>query len=360
MSVGAVAGALGAVDSLIEPAKQGIRGALIEYTPVGDAVADLLISVLQLSENIAAEKDQLAVKPTLDSFRAFIKKVFAATAYITAAVSEDAAEVVQEMPSEALSNAIYSGLGGLVDIIMRMKIGGQPPQNFAPDNLDAYTRALLDAMFGVHFHVTMLYNLAQDIDKAENQLHEDPLVQDIFESVRWAKYPNTMTLAQYAELKKTMLFRTLESVASTLEALFQRVQDAILEYKSAEILYNQGQIDSAQFDAVKLKVQAELDAVNQELAAIKEDLQTAMGITETYPAGIDGLLANLNTAYDEMIMNIVNYYIDYWTVLNNTRVNGKPYNYKYIVKVYDPENPAVYVQYEIQGEIYTGETSTSS
>jgi len=318
---------------LLEPAKQGIRGLLIEYTPVGNAVADIILDVLGKIENVDSVHDQVNVAPNLDTVREAIKKIMSATAYITLAVSEDAGEVVSEMLQEAFSNAVYSGLGGMYDLILRMKTGMIPPNQFAPDNLDPWTKALLDAMNGIHFHFTMLYTIATKIGALENELHEDPLTNDILESNRWALYPNAMTLAQYAELKKTMLFRVLESVASTLEALFQRVQDAVLEYKSAEILYNQGQIPESEFDATKIKVQAEIDAVNQELQAIKEDLQTAMSMTESIPGGVQGLLDALNIAYTNAIADIMNYLIDYHTVLQNTRTKGRPLNYKYIVEV---------------------------
>jgi len=341
MSEGAVA-LLSGADEAVEPLKQAIRGVLIEHTVVGNAVADIILSVLNTIENIDSVHDEINVSANLDTVREAMKKVFSATAYITLAVSEDAGEVVSEMLQEAFSNAVYSGLGGMYDLILRMKTGMIPPNQFAPDNLDPWTKALLDSMNGIHFHFTMLYNIANKIGALENELHEDPLVQDILESNKWVAIPNAMILSQYAELKKTMLFRTLESVASTLEALFQRLQDAMLEYKSAEILYNQGQIDSAQFDAVKLKVQAEIDAVNQELQAIKEDLQNAMSTVEEPPAGVQGLLENLNIAYTNAVADIVNYMIDYHNVLVNTREKGRPLNYKYIVEVNG-------VQFEITG-----------
>jgi len=341
MAEGAV-GILEVAGEIIEPVKQAIRGLLIEHTPVGNAVADIILDVLSKIENVDTVHDQVNIAPNLETVREAMKKVFSATSYITLAVSEDAGEVVSEMLQEAFSNAVYSGLGGMYDLILRMKTGMIPPSEFAPDNLDPWTKALLDAMNGIHFHFTMIREIANRIGALENELHEDPLVQDILESNRWALLPNVMTLAQYAELKKTMLFRVLESVASTLEALFQRVQDAILEYKSAEILYNQGQISESDYDAVKIKVLAEIDAVNAELDALKEDLQSAMNVTESAPTGVQGLLSNLNTAYTNAVADIMNYLIDYHNVLVNTREKGRPLNYKYIVEING-------VQFEITG-----------
>lgn len=328
-----VAALLGGVDEAIEPLKQGIRGVLIEHTVVGNAVADIILSVLNALENVDSVHDVINVGANINTVREAMKKVFSATAYITLAVSEDAGEVVSEMLQEAFSNAVYSGLGGMYDLILRMKTGMIPPNQFAPDNLDAWTKALLDSMAGIHFHFTMLYNIANRIGALENQLHEDTLVQDILESNRWIAYPNFMMLSKYGELKSTFLTRMFESIASTLEALFQRIQDAMLEYKSAEILFNQGQINEAQFDAIKLKVLAEMDAVNQELNALREDLQQAISVEENIPEGVRGLLEQLNIAYTNAVADIVNYMIDYHTVLQNTRTKGRPLNHKYIVEV---------------------------
>lgn len=315
-----------------EPAKQLARAGFIKETPIGDYVGGILA---ELGRDIAAVPlllDFLSASPEPTALKNFFRTIMFKTAMVTAIVSEDAAEIISESASEAFSNAVYSGFAGAIDMLVRLNIGAQPPQDIEDWSvLNEITNAWVDAAAGYHYHYTALRWLDRQIGGLRDDLLADDRVRALLDSYAALKWPRLRIYARLSELYDSMIMRVAEAIAAALEHLFARVEDAANEYYAAKVLYENGQISEAEFNAVKAKIEAELDAAEAEVDAIVSALKDALWSMDwTPPETIDNIASALDQTLASTENNILDAWNAYLTELATQRSLGSPVGY-YII-----------------------------
>ena len=334
IAAGTAAGAMvqGATEEVVNLIKQAARYGVLRHTPLGTELAKIIADVAYGLQDAGAIEDPFAISPEQSGVLEFMRRVWADTALLTLAVSEDAAEVITEAASEALSNASYSGFAGLIDAVIRARVGGVPPQSPVPLSVRASTRAWIDALTGTMFHPLVVSRLAEAADETAKDLLSDEFVQRTLDAHRWYTDTFAMWLTMYGELMRAALMRALESVAAVLEALFARLEDVASEYYAAKILYDAGQLPENEWLAVQARVQAELQAIEAEIDAVLEDCDLSQA-SPTPPDGVSTLVNMVTAAVKDAMKGVAYGFSDYVTTLSKLRVRGRPTVRRYALRV---------------------------
>lgn len=323
-------------DAIIDPIKQGVRSLILRIDKIREFAADVVLSVVPKLVDAKTIPSPAGIQPELNSLKDLMGAIFQRTADLTVVVSEDAAEVLTEMVSEAFSNVAYSSVGGALDSVARIKSGAMPPQDFANEETtwDSSVKAIIDAMAGFTFHYTILTRIAREFAGLREDLLSDSFFQQFIETYRWANTPKVMILNMYGRMQESAILRVQESISAALEALFARAEDVANEWRAAYILYTNGKLSEAEYLVIEAKANAELDAIEQELDAILEDLAIAMQTLDIpKPAGItlleQSVIGAIQDAENAVITDIQSIHED----LYKMRVNARPSGYKYVITI---------------------------
>jgi len=326
---------LGALEYISEDASLFAKYEILQNTDLGLKVSDTVLDVVRALMEVPVNGGGVVATPDYNTMKEAFRKVVATSALLSM-LGEDTAELVTEMLSEALSNAVYSGFAGALDMMFRLRTGAIPPQGPTGfDYVDPEWTAFLDAASGMHFHALALARLEKIIRGTADALERDPIARGLIQSFQVAFDPKTAMLSMFAEMFRTAVMRLMESVIAVAEAIFARVEDAAEEWRAAYIMYKSGEISQTEYQEIEARINAELDAAEAELAALEEDLKTALSnFNEAPPTTLDTAITMLNNAILGAVANDVN--INAWAYiaeLSSLRVNAKPSGVKYRVTV---------------------------
>jgi len=307
-----------------------VRGKVIDLRRT--EIEDSVLESFKYQAFAPTKEDSSGVNYDEAHLRDTIYNLAKATLFLTTLVSDDAGELAMETLSEAMSQAVYSGVAGQLQNQANYRSGFIPPQSLHTE--DEYsqvltpTRAIMDAFGGYQIHETVTSEALRRIRQSADAYRRFRLLDDLGESLETSRLTHIAWLSEAGRLIRQAFRDLIEDVRAMLYTLLRRVTDVLAEVMVAKADYDAGLITQEEFNVVLLDANIELQKIDEECDNIIDDMVQAIS---EMPTSLDTVASKIASAYESAVSLFGDYvdsailsdFGDYVTNLLNLRIYTK-------------------------------------
>ena len=211
-----------------------------------------------------------------------LDKLSETTIKVTRLVSDDAGEIVMESFQEAVSNAIYSGIGGMLQSIANYRAGFMPPQNpiygMGEDGFFVHTRRMIDQFNGYNIYTTIAMEAGRVVNDAKDAISKYDKVDKLLDGIEALSDIHSTIYEDARSIILSGVHSILESFSAYMHLIIRRVNELIgvilTGHRDRNIL---NVIGDEQYNMLLAAVDKELDFLSLEIDNMLDDVQLVIG-----------------------------------------------------------------------------------